>query len=133
MFFEKIVVFVAYVWPLAVTLAALQTAPYDEPFVVPTCPSISSVSFEAPYCKCRYGPDYDVTTNTCPDASCPTKSIAEPSYPNCTCTEVNFSYSEYTNDCFRVCPENSSGYWPNCECDDKLAGFDKSTQLHFQV
>lgn len=57
---------------------------------------------------------------------CPPSSVADPSYPNCTCAEKNFAYIDYKNECIRVCPENSTGYWPNCECDDKLARFDKS-------
>lgn len=110
------------VWCLTMALAS--TVPPDEQPSM-ECPSISTGS-ASPYCECKYGPAYDATTNTCPNPECPPKSIAEPTYPNCTCTEVNFSYSEYLNECFRVCPENSSGYWPKCECDNKSAGFNKS-------
>lgn len=88
------------------------------------CPTISDGY--PPDCICRYGLPYDSETNTCPNPECPTSSIAEPSYPNCRCTEKNFDYSEYINECFRVCPENSTGYWPSCICDDVLAKFDKS-------
>lgn len=90
-----------------------------------SCPSISR-GIVSPFCECRYGPEYDNATNTCPNPECPTASIATSAYPNCTCTEKNFDYSAYINDCFRVCPENSTGYWPTCTCDDPFAIFDKS-------
>lgn len=89
------------------------------------CPSISDGY--PPNCMCRYGPAYDNETNMCPNPECPTESVADPDHPKCTCTKKNFAYSTYLNECFRVCPENSNGYWPNCICDDKLASFDKST------
>lgn len=108
--------FKACVWCLAISFA----------FEFPKCPSISNVIFTSPYCECKYGPAYDEATNTCPDPECPPMSIAQPSHPDCNCTEVNFGYSEYLNECVRVCPENSTGYWPKCVCDDKSAGFDKS-------
>lgn len=88
------------------------------------CPPISDGDF-SPYCTCKYGPPYDEVTNTCPDPKCPPESI-DFGYPDCFCFERNSDYSAYTNECFRVCPVNSSGYWPNCTCDDKLAQFDKS-------
>lgn len=88
------------------------------------CPSISEGY--PPKCRCRYGSPYDSKTNSCPNPECPTASVADPSYPNCVCTEKNFGYSEYLNECFRVCPVNSTGYWPKCVCDDKMEGFDKS-------
>lgn len=111
------------VWCLTITLAWT-----DEPneLSFQQCPSISTRIFSPPYCECRHGPAYDEMTNTCPNPECPTASVGELAYPNCTCTEVNFSYSEYINECFRVCPQNSSGFWPNCICDDKSTGFDKS-------
>lgn len=89
-----------------------------------TCPAIS-VGYP-PDCICKHGPAYDNTTNTCPNPECPPASIAKPAYPKCTCTEKNFDYSAYVNECFRVCPKNSTGYWPNCICDDELATFDRS-------
>lgn len=88
------------------------------------CPTISEGY--PPFCYCRYGPEYNNLTNTCPNPECPTASIAQPTYPNCTCTGKNSEYSAYLNDCFQFCPEKSTGYWPECECDDKLAKFDKS-------
>lgn len=91
------------------------------------CPTISQGY--PPFCVCRYGPEYDNTTNTCPKPECPTASIAQPSYPNCTCVEKNSAYSFYINDCFQACPENSTGFWPSCDCDDKSATFDKSRLL----
>lgn len=103
---------------------------FNEEF--PECPSISDES-SPPFCTCRYGPEYDNTTNTCPNPECPTASVANPSYPHCNCTEKNFGYSEHVNECFRVCPENSSGYWPKCICDDKLTGFDKSKPCKFKI
>lgn len=127
--------FVTCVWCLAISFMhafpeypSIDTAVVSPPFeyAFRKCPSISTAISTSPYCECRYGPAYDPITNTCPKPECPPESIAEPAYPNCTCTEVNFSYSEYLNECFRVCPENSRGYWPNCICDDKLAVFNKS-------
>lgn len=91
------------------------------------CPSISQGY--PPYCACRHGGAYDNVTNTCLDPECPAASIAEPAYPNCTCTEPNFAYTAYVNECFRVCPENSTGYWPDCTCDNEFAIFDKSTLI----
>lgn len=88
------------------------------------CPTISEGY--PPFCVCRYGSPYDNTTNTCPDPECPTTSIAQSSYPNCTCSEKNSAYSDYINECFQTCPENSTGHWPTCNCDDKSATFDKS-------
>lgn len=100
-----------------------------------TCPSIA-IGYP-PFCVCRHGPPYDNSTNACPNPECPPKSIAQPAYPNCTCTEKNFDYGAYINECFRVCPSNSSGYWPNCRCDNQLAIFDKrmrelKLELNFQ-
>ncbi|XP_031635844.1 laminin subunit gamma-1-like [Contarinia nasturtii] len=89
------------------------------------CPTISEGY--PPNCVCRYGSNYDNMTNTCPNPNCPTASTAESSYPNCICTQPNFAYSAYINDCFRVCPEHSTGHWPTCKCDEKFAIFDKST------
>lgn len=127
--FQKVTVFMTFVWFFALTLAS---ASESNEYTFPKCPSISTVVFSSPFCQCRYGPAYDAATNTCPNPECPPKSIAKPSYPNCTCTEKNFGYSEHLNECFRVCPKNSSGYWPKCICDDKLASFEKSKQLkHF--
>lgn len=93
-----------------------------------SCPSISTGY--PPDCICRYGPAYDNATNTCPMPECPTASIPQPSYPNCTCTGKNFEYSAHINECFRFCPEDSSGYWPTCTCDDKSTGFDKSITFY---
>lgn len=94
------------------------------------CPTISEGY--PPDCMCRYGPDYDNTTNVCPNPECPTASTPESTYPDCTCIEKNFAYISYTNDCFQVCPENSTGYWPSCKCDDEYAGFDKSALFKFK-
>lgn len=94
------------------------------------CPSIA-VGYP-PYCACRHGSPYNNETNTCPNPECPPASIAQPAYPNCICTEKNFDYGAHINECFRVCPENSSGYWPKCRCDDELATFDKRKIINFK-
>lgn len=66
---------------------------------------------------------YDKATNTCPNPECPAlKSTGI--YPNCTCNQKNFDYSIYLNECFRVCPDQSSGYWPKCDCDVDRHVFD---------
>lgn len=87
------------------------------------CPSTSD-GFH-PYCECKYGSKYDEATNTCPNAECPF-NISTGMYPDCTCLQKNFDYSNYLNECFRFCPDNSSGYWPQCNCDTDGYVFDKS-------
>lgn len=89
------------------------------------CPPTSD-GYYPPHCTCKHGPSYDIATNTCPKPECPPDSVAQSAYPKCNCTEKNFDFSAYINECFRVCPPHSNGYWPNCICDDKLARFDKS-------
>ncbi|XP_037031076.1 multiple epidermal growth factor-like domains protein 10 [Bradysia coprophila] len=78
------------------------------------CPKISDGYY--PDCRCKHGPAYDNKTNTCPNPECPVNESVG-IYPNCVCQEKNFDYSATFNECFRVCPENSSGYWPKCICD----------------
>lgn len=87
------------------------------------CPSISDGVF--PNCTCRYGGAYNNMTNTCPNPSCPKNTTADSVYPNCECTGRNYKYNEYLNECYLVCPEDSSGYFPNCRCKDKFKGFNK--------
>lgn len=74
-------------------------------------------------CVCRYGPDYDHETLSCPNPLCPIEAIG--TYPNCTCIKENDQYSVYVNECYNVCPIDSVGIWPNCECNDPKLVFDK--------
>lgn len=74
-----------------------------------SCPSIADGSH--PYCECRYGDKYDIETHQCPNPQCPTNSTTESKFPDCDCSGVgkNYDYSTYLNECFLVCPENSTG------------------------
>lgn len=77
-------------------------------------------------CECTNGAKYDATTNQCVEEGCPTKfGSSGGKFPNCTC-DKNFDYSAAYNLCFRVCPDNSTGYWPHCDCDYDGYVFDKS-------
>lgn len=60
-------------------------------------------------CDCKYGIKYDNVTNTCLNPVCPTDVATTGVFPHCKCTEKNYEYSSYLNECFRVCPENSTG------------------------
>ncbi|XP_037031036.1 cell death abnormality protein 1-like [Bradysia coprophila] len=86
------------------------------------CPKISNGYY--PHCRCKHGPAYDNETNTCPNPECPVNESVG-IYPNCVCEKKNFGYSATLNECFRVCPENSSGYWPKCNCDSDGDTFSK--------
>lgn len=88
------------------------------------CPSISEGDY--PDCKCRFSDPYDSETNSCPNPICPPNTTADSVYPDCKCTKKNFEYFPYLNDCGKVCPDNSTGRFPNCKCNDEFAGFSKS-------
>lgn len=93
------------------------------------CPSQSDGVF--PNCTCRYGGAYDNVTNSCPNPECPKNTTIDSVHPNCKCTERNKEYNEYLNECYLVCPEDSTGYFPDCKCSDKLRGFDKGKRMSF--
>lgn len=95
---------------------------------MPICPSISEGEYP-PNCKCRYGGEYDVETNSCPDPICPTNSTTHQFYPNCKCNGKNREYNSYLNECVLSCPEDSIGRFPNCKCDDATTGFSKGIKL----
>lgn len=87
------------------------------------CPSISDGEY--PNCECRFGDKYDNKTNSCPNPICPSNTMTDSVYPDCKCTKKNSEYFPYFNLCSRVCPENSTGRYPDCKCNDPLAGFSK--------
>lgn len=89
-----------------------------------TCPTISEDD-GYPNCWCRYGDEYDNSTNSCPNPKCPNLSTNDSVYPNCKCTGKNYVYNEYFNECFLICPEDSTGYYPDCKCDDPKKRFSK--------
>lgn len=72
----------------------------------PECPSIADGYY--PLCMCRYGPEYDETTNTYPNRECLTSATAT---LQCDCSNVgrNYAYSEKLNKCYRSCPPDASG------------------------
>lgn len=76
-------------------------------FNVPKCPNIANGFY--PLCDCKYGIKYDNVTNTCLNPVCPTDVATTGVFPHCKCTEKNYEYSSYLNECFRVCPQNSTG------------------------
>lgn len=85
------------------------------------CPSISDGVY--PNCTCRYGKTYDGTKNSCPEPTCPLNTTRDSFFPKCKCAGENYEYSEYLNECYLVCPENSTGSYPNCRCNDDGSGF----------
>lgn len=93
----------------------------------PLCPSISDGVY--PECKCRYGRPYDNATNSCPDPQCPLNTSTDSVYPKCNCSGRNYEYNAHLNECYLVCPKHSSGYFPECRCDDRFAGFNKGNKF----
>lgn len=90
------------------------------------CPAMGAGEY--PFCECpRHTNGYDFVTNSCVSPKCPSNTTADSVYPNCQCTGKNYVYNEHLNDCFLACPEDSSGYFPNCKCDDEKKGFGKGT------
>lgn len=90
------------------------------------CPSISEGVF--PNCKCRYGETYDNVTYSCSNSQCPENTTIDSIYPKCKCMKKNHHYNEYLNECYLICPEDSTGYFPDCKCNDKIKGFNKGKQ-----
>lgn len=78
------------------------------------CPSQSGGDF--PNCTCRYGEADDNVTNSCPNPKCPKNTTSGSVHPNCKCSKRNEEYNEYLNECYLVCPEDSTGYFPDCKC-----------------
>lgn len=97
---------------------------YSEQRYVSICPSISEGDYP-PNCRCRYGGMYDPETNSCPNPECPVNSVDQHSYPNCTCIGKNKEYNTNLNECVLTCPENSTGRFPDCKCDDESESFNK--------
>lgn len=91
------------------------------------CPSISDGVY--PECKCRHGKSYDNETNSCPDPQCPLNTTVDSVYPKCKCLGKNREYNAHLNECYLVCPEDSIGFFPECQCNDRLSGFNKGNQF----
>lgn len=91
------------------------------------CPSISEGVF--PNCTCRYGRTNDDVMNLCPNPQCPKNSTADSIYPNCECKGTNYKYNEHLNECYLVCPEESTGVFPNCKCNNEIEGFNKGKRI----
>lgn len=75
--------------------------------------------------ECKNGEEYNAKSNTCQQRlQCPS-DVSTGMYPNCTCVNKNFDFNSHLNICFRVCPANSTGYWPQCICDVDGNSFNK--------